>query len=98
MLPVYFASIVDHIANTVDVITATSYSVLIPALAALTKKANTKGYALDIVVSFGDREIDPLTIAEMIQDTLALEAIHAARGGYFYHCPVTAEESEERTF
>jgi hypothetical protein len=93
----YIASIVNHITNTADVIAAPSISVLITALAALTEKASAKSQKLDIVVTFGTREVDPGQIAGMVDDALTLSVVNRGKG-HFYHNPLTAREAELISF
>jgi hypothetical protein len=92
----YIASIVNHLGN-VDVLTASSISVLITALAAMTEKANAQGTKLDIVVTFGQREMDPGQVAGMIDDALALNVVHR-KSGHLYHVPMTSAQAEAISF
>ena len=96
MIATYFASILNTATNAVDVLSASSFSLLITALAAMTEKANSNGQALDIVVTFGSKEVDPAQIAGCIDDALALNAIH--RKGHFYHQPMSAAEADSISF
>jgi len=96
MFATYFASIINTVTGAVDVLTASSFSLLITALAAMTERANSNGQPLDIVVTFGKKEVDPAQVAGCIDDALALAAIH--RKGHFYHQPMTASEAESLAF
>jgi|SRR5262245_45792804 len=98
MLASYFASIVNTATGMVDVLTASSFSLLITALAAMTEKANATGHALDIVVTFGSKPIDPAQIAGCIDDYLALSAIHRRDGYALYHRPMSPTEAETISF
>jgi len=98
MLASYFASIVNTMTGAVDVLTASSFSILITALAALTEKANGAGHSLDIVVTFGSKPIDPAQVAGCIDDYLALSAIHRRDGYALYHQPMSAKEAETISF
>jgi len=97
MFATYFASIVNTVNSAVYVLTASSFTVLITALAAMTERATASGQALDIVVTFGKKEVDPAQVAGCIDDTLALNAIHR-RGYYLYNKPMTSAEAEAISF
>jgi hypothetical protein len=71
MIAAYFASIV-YVTGAIEVMTASSFSLLITALAALTERANAKGETLDIVVTFGAKPVDPAQVSGCIDDTLVL--------------------------
>ncbi|HEU0174970.1 MAG TPA: hypothetical protein VFV58_11990 [Blastocatellia bacterium] len=97
MLATYFASIINTVTGAAEVMTASSFSLLITCLAAMTEKASGAGHSLDIVVTFGKKEVDPAQIAGCIDDALALSVIH--RNGYaLYHNPMSASEAEVLSF
>ena len=98
MFASYFASIVNTATGMVDVLTASSFSLLITALAAMTERANTAGQALDIVVTFGKKPVDPAQIAGCIDDALVLNAIHRREGYALYHQPMSSAEAETISF
>ena len=98
MLASYFCSIVNTVTGMCDVLTASSFSILITALAAMTEKANSHGHSLDIVVTFGSKPIDPAQIAGCIDDYLALSAIQRRDGYALYHRPMTSSEAETISF
>ena len=98
MLASYFASIVNTATGMVEVLTASSFSLLITALAALTEKSTAAGHTLDVVVTFGSKQIDPAQVAGCIDDYLALSAIHRRDGYALYHQPMTAREAETISF
>ena len=98
MIATYFASIINTATNAVDVLTASSFSLLITCLAAMTERANATGQKLDIVVTFGKKEVDPAQVAGCIDDALALSAIHRRDGYALYHNPMSASEAESRSF
>ena len=98
MIAAYFASIINTMTGAVDVLTASSFSLLITALAAMTERANNAGQSLDIVVTFGSKPVDPAQVSGCIDDTLALNAIHRRDGYALYHCPMSPQEAEKIAF
>jgi len=98
MIACYFASLINTVTGAVDVLTASSFSLLITALAAMTERANAAGQTLDIVVTFGSKPVDPAQVAGCIDDTLALNAIHRRDGYAIYHRPMSADEAETLSF
>ena len=64
----------------------------------MTERANTAGQTLDIVVTFGSKEVDPAQVAGCIDDTLVLNAIHRRDGYALYHQPMSAKEAETISF